>query len=530
MQRFVLCFVIGILLITILVELPDERYLIFFVPIFIAATFRRKNWWIYALPLGFLWALFEAHQLSDYELAEHLQGKNLLIVGQVINIPERRQDGISFLFKLDSSSRLRHELPDKVQLNWYRSAPVIYAGDRWQLTVRLKRPHGFMNQGGSDREKFLFHNGIQATGYVRDAKPLEVKSNQFLGRSFFNLNRVRQHLAGKISAALPHSQVLGPLLALTLGQRDQMTVAQWQILQNTGTSHLMAISGLHVGLISGLLFWLVRRFWGYAGDLSLRLPAQKAAAYAALSGALLYAALSGFSLPAQRASIMVAAFSMAFLLDRKLAPSYVLATALLLVLLMDPFAVLSAGLWMSFMAVAILFAVIDRGRTSSKLYAWLKIQWLLLLCLLPMSIWYFQQTSLIAPVVNLIAIPVVGFLVVPLLLCGSILLSVLPPLGKFFLNSGNYLLEQCFWALGAIGDSPIVLLTLPKPTVPILLLALVGTALLLVPRLKFTKLAGIFLLLPFALNRPDGVGVGDFRVDILDVGPHWWPCKHPRGD
>ena len=518
MQRVALCFVIGILLLTVLVDLPDERLAILSLPIAAAALIWRKYFWLAVLPLGFLWALFQAHQLNEYELADHLQGENLVISGRVVDVPERRQDDVTFLFKLKPASIAGQRLPSSVRLSWYRSAPPIYAGDHWQLTVRLKRPHGFMNQGGSDREKFLFHNGIQATGYVRDAKPIEVEGNQLLGRSKLSLNRSRQNLARKINAALPDSQVLGPLLALTLGQRDQMTRDQWQVLQNTGTSHLMAISGLHIGLISGLLFWLVRRLWGRSEFLSVRLPAQKAAACAAVLAALAYAAMSGFSLPAQRASIMVATFSLAFLLDRKLAPSYVLAAALILVLLIDPFAVQSAGLWMSFTAVAVLFAVIERNGSGKKTLVWLKVQWLLLLGLLPLSIWYFQQASMLAPLINLVAIPVVGFVVVPLLLVGALFLSFIPSLGKFLLNAGDYVLEHCFSILAVMGESPSVLLALPQPTLSVLLLAITGVALLLAPRLKFVKFVGVVLLLPLFLNRPPGVNEGEFRVDILDVG------------
>lgn len=518
MQRFALCFVTGVLLLTVLVKLPDQRLVLLVIPCALLSWYLRQWWWLLGLPFGFFFALFHAHQLNQYQLPHELQGENIVVTGEVIDVPRNNDGALSFKLHLHSWDHATQTRPDNIQLSWYRGAPEIVAGDRWQLTVRLKRPHGSMNLGGSDREKFLFHQGVQATGYVRDTKPEEIDNNLKLGQKKLSLNRLRQQLADKLLDALPESDVKGPVLALTLGMRDQMTRQQWDTFRATGTSHLMAISGLHVGLVSGLLFWLCRRLWSRSERLCLLFPAPKAAAVAGLVGAIIYAAMSGMAVPAQRACLMVSVVAIAVIFDRKLFPGYLLAAAMLIILLLDCFAVLSAGFWMSFAAVAALLFVLQKNKTEKLSWQWLQIQGLLLFALLPLSIWFFQQSSIIAPVVNVVAVPFTGLLVVPLLLVGSLLLPIIPPLAKLLLRSGDWLLHQLVKLLELSANSTDVMMTLPKPDLPVLLLAMLGVIVLLAPRLHLSKVAGVILILPLLFNRPEGVPVDEFRVDVLDVG------------
>ena len=518
MQRFVLCFVTGVLLLTVLVKLPDQRIYFLCVPFIFFVWFKRSWLWLLGIPAGFLFAFYHADQLSQFELPHALQGENLVVVGQVVNVPQQRDGGLSFTLKLHSWQSDSVTKPDKIQLNWYRGAPQIVAGDIWQLTVRLKRPHGRLNLGGSDREKYLFHQSVQATGYVRDSKPHEIESNRRLGAKRFSLNRVRQFLAGEIMSVLPESTVSGPVLALTFGLRDQMSQEQWQVFQATGTTHLMAISGLHVGLVSGLLFWLCRRLWSSSESLCLRFPAAKAAAVAALLGAMLYAAMSGMAVPAQRAALMVGIVAIAVIFDRKLFSGYLLSLAMLLILLLDPFAVLSAGFWLSFAAVAALLFVLQKNKSEKIGWQWLQIQMLLLLALLPLSIWFFQQSSLIAPLINLIAVPVTGLVVVPLLLAGTLFLPIIPVLAKPVLQMGEWVLSVMVRLFEISADTINTMITLPKPDLWVLLFAVMGIMVLLAPRLYLSKVAGAILLLPLFFNRPPGVPGNEFRVDVLDVG------------
>ncbi len=518
MQRFVLCFVTGVLLLTVLVKLPDQRIYFLCLPFILLVWFKRSWFWLTGLPVGFLFAFYHADQLSQFELPHALQGENVVVIGEVDGVPQQRDGGLSFTLKLHSWESGFEQKPDKILLNWYRAAPEIVAGDSWQLTVRLKRPHGRLNLGSSDREKYLFHQSVQATGYVRDTKPHEIENNRRLGAKRFSLNRARQSLAQKITNVLPDSSVSGPVLALTFGLRDQMSQEQWQVFQATGTTHLMAISGLHVGLVSGLLFWLCRRLWSRSELLCLCLPAAKAAAVAALLGAMLYAAMSGMAVPAQRAALMVAIVAMAVVFDRKLFSGYLLSLAMLLILLLDPFAVLSAGFWLSFAAVAALLFVLQKNTAEKKSWQWLQVQMLLLVALLPLSIWFFQQSSLIAPLINLVAVPLTGLVVVPLLLTGTLLMSILPILAKPVLQLGEWVLSLLVKLLGLAANLTDSMITLPKPELWVLLLAVIGIVVMLAPRLYFSKVAGALLLLPLFFNRPAGVLENEFRVDVLDVG------------
>ena len=217
--------------------------------------------------------------------------------------------------------------------------------------MRLKRPYGFNNPGGFDYEGWLYSKKIRATGYVR----INAKKKQFAKiideeASGYNMLILRQNLYDGLSSFTSSTNYTGILIALAMGERTGITPQQWQVFRATGTSHLVAISGLHIGLLAGFVFFLTRYLWPFFGSAALKLAAPRAAALTALVAAAFYAVLSGFAVPSQRALIMLAVVMFSIFWRHKVQSSQVLSFALLIVLLFDPASVLSAGFWLSFMA------------------------------------------------------------------------------------------------------------------------------------------------------------------------------------
>ncbi len=470
--------------------------------------------------LGFLWATLAGHTMSTGGLDPRLEGRDVQVEGTIVSLPEWNGQRSRFHF---SAERLWFDgtpfpPPGKLLLSWYRDAPPLRVGERWRLRLRLKRPNGFMNPGGFDYEGWLFSQGIRAKGYVRAARA-EGDNTRLQAASGHYVDRLRQHLRDGIRDALDGHPQVALVTALAVGDRSAMTDAQWDGLIRTGTNHLLAISGLHVGLVAGMAFFLMRWLWSRFAGLCLRWPAPKAGALAALLAAGLYAALAGFAVPTQRALVMVAVVMLALMAQRQTRPSTLLALALLVVLAIDPLAVLSPGFWLSFAAVAaILLGVSGRVGTTRGWRGWGRVQWVVTLGLLPLLILLFQRASLVAPLANLLAVPWVSLLTVPLTLLGSLLWLLLPPLGEGLLTLAAWSLSALWWPLAWLGGWPLAQWTSSAPPAWAVASALVGAALLILPRGFPARWLGWLWLLPLLAIRPAMLPAGEAEFTLLDVG------------
>ncbi len=456
---------------------------------------------------GFLWALWRADGLLSRELPTALERKDVVVEGTVASLPERRERGWRFAFEV---LRLRYRGVDfpplgKVRLAWYAPRIALHPGERWRLRVRLKRPHGFMNPGGFDYEAWLLQKRIRATGYVREGKRLGPPSGHAV-------HRLRQALGAAIGEALGPQAPL--IKALVLGDRSGLSEGQWQVLRATGTAHLMAISGLHVGLVAGLAYALVGFLWRLFPRGMLLVPAPRVAASGALLAAAAYAALAGFSIPTQRALVMVGAV----LWGRRAFSGHTLALALFGVLLWDPLAVLSSGFWLSFTAAWVILYALS-GKRGPGFWEGLRhrpwIQGQVALGLLPLSLLFFHTASLTAPFINLVAIPWVGIGVVPLALLGSALLWPLPALGEGLLHLSAWGMALLWQGLAWCASFP------PWSWSPLawtLLPASVGIAWLLAPPGWPGRWVGALYLLPLVTLRPPAPGPGEVWMALLDVG------------
>lgn len=467
---------------------------------------------------GLLWGLLHAHLILSTALAPVLEGRDVTIRGVVASLPERQGRRTRFDMDVSRLAWKGHAYPPpaRVRLSWYGEAPPLRAGDLWRLTVRLKRPRGYMNPGGFDYEGWLFRHGLRATGYVRTDP-----ANRRLGaRPYaYALDRLRQRLSETLDRDLNDSPYTGIITALAVGDRHGISQAQWAVFNGTGTTHLMAISGLHVSLVAGMVFFVVRRLWARAVLPRRPWPAPKAAATAALAGAAIYAALAGFSIPTQRALIMLAVLMGAILFQRRYAAGFTLSLALFLVLILDPLAVMGAGLWLSFAAVAlILYGMGGRLDARGLWWKWGRIHWLVTLGLTPLLLAFFQRASVCAPLANLVAVPWVSLVVVPLTLTGLGLTQLAPAVAGACLSAAAHafgLLWPLLQWLSHMDPGPWLNRGIRWWT---LVPAMAGTALLLAPRGLPSRHLGLVLMAPLFLDTAPKPAPGQVWFTLLDVG------------
>lgn len=370
------------------------------------------------------------------------------------------------------------------------------------------------NPGGFDFERWLVEHRILATGHLRRGEPPERLD---AGPGPYRLDRARQWLAEHLKTHIDETRTRALIQALVVGERAGLGTDVWEVLTRTGTNHLVAISGLHVGLIAGGVFFLVRWLWSRFPRLVFALAAPRAAAIAAILAALGYAALAGFAISTQRALVMIMVVLVALLRGRTLRPYHALALALIGVLLIDPMAMLSAGFWLSFGAVAVLvFSFAHRLPGRDPWTRWGRAQWVVAIGLLPLLLLLFGRASVISPLVNLIAVPIFSTLLLPLVLISS-LLSLLPGLALPMQWTAQ-LLGWCLDGLTWLAVLPWAAVTLPARPTWVLLAGAAGVFLLLAPRGLPGRWLGILLCLPMLLLQAPRPPPGEAWVTLLDVG------------
>jgi competence protein ComEC len=510
----------------------------------LAAGLRWRCLWLAALAAGCLWAAVFAlvRQADGLPAAEGRQ--QAVVEGVVLGLPKPLGRGARFDFEM---ARVLEppgaQVPRRLRLSWYApQGAALQAGETWRFRVSLRPPRGTANPGGFDYEQWLFEQGLRAVGYVRDAA-----GNQRLAdgsERFWSADVWRRAIRSRLQAALGGSPQAGLVEALALGVDDAITPRQWTVLRRTGTLHLIAVSGSHIGLVAGLAFFAGQ--WLFARLGVARWPPPSLAAGAGLCAAWLYAALTGFSIPAQRALVMVAVAMGAVILRRNLGSAQVWATALLAVLLWDPMAVLAPGFWLSFGAVALIgYAVFGRAAIPPKAslrppgglaaslragllrrvafwgrgaLAMLKVNGYTALGLAPLLLLFFRQVSLVSPVANLLAVPILGIVLIPLCLAGALLSLLLPEAGGWLLRLADWILARFWPVLEGLADWPWAQWTRAEPPFWTFLPAGLGVALLLAPRGIPARWLGLLLLLPALTARVERPLPGEFRLALLDVG------------
>jgi len=484
-----------------------------------------------AFAVGFAYAAARAElRLSDALPAEW-EGEDIALSGIVDDLPQLSERGARFAFAVERVETRGAVVPSRLSLSWYAAqrkdggvdaVPALAGGERWHLVVRLKRPHGTVNPHGFDIEAWLLENGIRATGYVRN-DDRNRREDAFAGRAADHVLRARESTRARIVAALPEAAYAGVIVALTIGEQRAISEAQWRVFNRTGIAHLISISGLHVTvfatLAAGFAYALARR----SVALTSRIPARKVAAIVGVVFATVYVLLAGCGVPAVRTLLMLAVASLGLVLARPGTAAAIWLWALVTVLVWDPWAGLSAGFWLSFGAVgALLYA--GTGRLSSpppadrraRLLRTMQIgaraQTVVTLALVPGTLALFQQVSLISPIANALAIPVVTFGVVPFALCAIVVPLDLP------WQIAHAVFAALMVALDALAATPAAAWQQHAPPAWAVVLALGGVALLVAPRGVPGRVLGGIALLPLFVVQPTPPDPGTFRMTVLDVG------------
>ncbi|MFK3737881.1 DNA internalization-related competence protein ComEC/Rec2 [Massilia sp. TN1-12] len=497
---------------------------------------RRRGWRVPCLAIGGVlvgvgWAAWVAAGVLADGLAPDDEGRDITLVGTIDNLPVRVDGGVRFHLAVERVVGTP-AVPPRVALSWYGgrrdgAAPAgdVQPGERWQLAVRLQRPHGNANPGGFDYEAWLLEQGVRATGYVRTSSSANRRLDPFVPGVGNLVERSRAMLRERILRALDGKPYAGVIVALVIGDQRGIDQADWQVFNRTGIGHLISISGLHITMIAGMAALAASSLWRRSfftdAQLPLLLPAQKVAALAGAVVALLYVLLAGFGVPAQRTLYMLSVVALALWMGRIGAVSHVLCAALFVVVLLDPWAVLWPGFWLSFGAVAmILFA--GHGRIAARHAGWrgallsaARTQWAVTLGLVPLTMLLFGQVSLVAPLANAFAIPLVSFVVTPLALAGSLLPA---PLCGWMLTLAHACVALLAFLLAQLAGLPAAVWRAPSPSAWIFLLALGGTLWLLMPRGWPLRWTGAVAWLPLLAQLPDSPDPGTFRVTAFDVG------------
>lgn len=486
------------------------------------------------------------------------EGRTLRLSGVVEGLPRSTSMGWRLVFAVDGLSEVLTDpslaagqalpppppegFPQRVLLSWAAQpdGPVPRAGERWQVAVRLREPHGLANPHGFDTERWLWEQGLGATGYVRfgtrDPAPHR------LSVAGLGLHPWRERIRQQIQARVADARVAGVLAALTVGDQAAIERGDWDVFRATGVAHLVSISGLHITWWAWLTTALVARLWRWAprvwpgggSRLLLACPAPVAAAWGGWALALGYAVFSGWGVPAQRTVLMLSVVVGLRLLGRRWPWPVVGLVALALVLAWEPGAWWQPGFWLSFVAVGVLLAaapapgdlqgppwsapglpvrhrLVALGRSLARpVVGMARTQWVITLALAPLTLVLFGQVSVVGLVANLVAIPAVTLVITPLALSAVVWPWLWEPVAVCMQVLLSWLesLSQWPWA------------SLQWPAMPMsLALAAVGGGLVLAMRWPWSLRAmGIALVLPALLWRPERPAHGEFEVLAADVG------------
>ena len=465
---------------------------------------------------GFAWTSHCAQVRLADRLPPVMLGRDVELKGWIDNFPSPSSGQVTFSFTV--SEPRPAGVPQRIRLTWYDPPPRLAAGTSLALVARLKPPRGLRNPGGFDYERWLLTAGFGATGYVRSAR-IEEGAPSFR-RSWLLL---RARLADRYAAAAPDASAAALLTALAIGERFRFTEETWRDFRVTGTTHLVAVSGMHVALLGLAVFVCLR--W-----LFVRLPTRLAAydlevaAAASALATLGYAALTGFALPAQRSLTMIVVALAIVVSRREIAPLQSLGAALLAILVLDPFAPLSASFWLSFAAVAFLMLLaaprIPAARVGLRLAALFELtrmQWAISFALLPLTALFFAEISVIGPAVNLLAIPLFNLVLVPLALLAT-LLTPLATAGDALIFGAGFLASTIMLALHRLATFPWASLPLAPPGFWAAAIASSGVLFAIAaPPLPARRLAWLALL-PLCWPSISPVPRGAVRVVMLDVG------------
>ncbi len=516
----------GVMLLQQLPRLPGAAWAVPMLILALPLSASRARCWVLPGLAGFAWAWWVAATTLQGRLADRLHGQDVRLVGYVASFVSGDARRVTFSFQVVPQWRSQ-ALPARWRLSWYRPAHELLPGQDLEVVVRARQARSLGNPASFDYQGWLFRERLGGTGYVRD---LAVRPGGKPGPGQWWL-RQRARLYARLRDALPGRA--GALFgALAVGARHDFSTRDWSVLRRTGTSHLVAISGLHVGLVGLGAFAVVRALLLRVPWTVLNLQAGDLAAGVALAAAAGYAALAGFGLPAQRALVMLLVAAVGFVSRRRWGRGDALAVALLAVLSVDPLGVMSPGFWLSFGAVGTLLVALNGRPLAARdplppgpgagVRQWfaglVRAQWAVALGLGPLLLFHFGELALLAPVINLFAVPWFSCVLVPATLATTLLSSFWPALAQWLLAGLAPLMEGTWWLLSALAAQPWASAAWPARPVPLVILGAAGMAAFYLGRGLPGHSLWLTLLLPVLTWRVPSLSPGHLRLSVLDVG------------
>ena len=568
MRAYALAFCAGLSCLNFFSVLPGFNLLLVTIATACMLSFYWRHFsYILVVLMGLSWGVYFSSQGLSNRIDSSLEGLPVAVDGRISGLPKNHGQIIQFDFLITCLRLLDSELspdaspcvpaPHKIRLSWYGQAPEIIPGDLWHLKVKMKKGVGFVNPAGFDYEKWLFTRGISARGYVLNKLSYKhLPSSDPLWLDFIKnpkayIDSLRNEIASRIDSLDISPLSRSFIKALTIGDKRGIAPAQHEVLAATGTSHLLAVSGLHVGLVAGFVYFILLYFCRYLLPQKWGFTAIKTATLGSLIIATLYCALAGFSLPTIRAWIMLLCFAQAILRDdyQSVWDSYFLA--LFFINLIQPFSVFETGFWLSFIAVAVILFVLT-GRVQgfpasmpavnwpwlSQIFQGLRaswqVQWAIFIGLLPFLLMYYGNIALLGPAFNFIAVPLMAWLVIPSALLGVVALFITPALALFFFKIASGGLQFFWLAAESVADISIFQISFQKPVAAVFIITLAASFLLLLPRKMSMRGYALFLSLPLLLslfpqskqgsffskifNSEADLAHGEMEFTLLDVG------------
>ena len=529
-------FFIGLLLALWSYSSYFAALIIFFVILALLQKKIRLNAIIFFLVLGYFWGELNIFIATDLQYPKNMEGKTISIEGRIASVPASFKENTQFQFYVNHLEN--SDFHGKITLSWFKNRmtptiPHLIPGEKWHLTVKLKKPRSFSNPGSFDYEAWLFEQRILAKGYI-----VQKGKNQLLAPAKWHywIEQVRQKLFQQWMPFLAQWPLLGVLLALTIGLTSHITPEQWQVFTNTGTIHLISISGFHISMMAGMGYALMNFIWRRITFLCERFPSQKAGAIAAIIIGLFYSLLAGSSIPTERSIIMLMVFMSSLVIQRHTNVWQCFSWSLWGVILLDPFAPLNMSFWLSFGAVGmILYAMLmptkrhceERSDAAIHSYIqkimpstkqWLSLQIKIFLGLVPFSLFWFSQVSVTSLWANLVAIPVTGFFVLPLALVSIILSKIYFPWAFFLMKLAHWFFSQLFCYLNWITHEHSIILFYSFDKIGMLILGVLGTLLLLAPGSFPARWLGLIFWLPLLFPIKPVIPYGEAYINLLDVG------------
>lgn len=504
-----LAFTAGVLLVHALPEVPPFWLLL----VVVAAALLpwRGRTVVLAGVAGVLLISWHAQHQLDRQWPDARHNEELSLSGTIVSLPERGEvhgdDAAVWRFSFAPDS---NEVPERLRVAWYRADSTPRAGECWRFRLRLRSPHGSLNPGGFDYEAWLFRQHLGATASVREAQRCS-------DGHWHPLLRLRQAWVDRVDALLGARLGGAMLKALTVGATSGLRDADWETLRRTGTTHLIAISGFNLALAAGFAFFMLRWTWSCWPRGCLWCPAQRVGAFGAAACAGVYALLAGFEPPVARALFMLLVLLLVSLADRPATPSRALAVTWWTILALDPCAVLTAGLWLSFGAVAAIFYLaVARWRPEPRWRAAIRVQLLLSLVLAPLTVFYFHGLSWVAPLINLLAVPLFALLT-PMILLVTLVSAISLAAAAALLAPLATVLEYVFLGLRVAGEYWPGSWWPTTAPLAALLLVMLGSLLLFAPAGLPLRCSGLLCFAPL-LWLPQSPPAGGLEVTALDVG------------